>query len=137
MRYYRFNRDKSLGAVLQKRYKSSKKLGYTVMTNRSRILDSFYFQNQTWGALHKAWKGYVIAKNKYEADRMYYYATVIQKLPKELGLSVSSFPDLGLFGQEDVDNDLDREDNQEMTEEELLQELIKQDREFFDQQRNQ
>ena len=47
-------------------------------------LDSFYFENQTLGALHKAWKGFVIAKNKYEVDRMYYYATVIQKLQKEL-----------------------------------------------------
>jgi isocitrate lyase len=108
-----------------------------IRTSRSQILDSFYFQNQTWGALHKAWKGYVIAKNKYEADRMYYYATVIQKLQKELGLSISSFPDLGLFGGEDVDDGSDCEDNQEMTEEELLQEQMKQDREFFDQQRNQ
>ena len=33
-------------------------------------LDSFYFENQTWRALHKAWKGFVIAKNKYEVDRM-------------------------------------------------------------------
>ena len=47
-------------------------------------LDSFYFENQTWRALHKAWKGFVIAKNKYEVDRMYYHATVIQKLQKEL-----------------------------------------------------
>ena len=34
-------------------------------------LDSFYFENQTLGALHKAWNGFVIAKNKYEVD---YYA---------------------------------------------------------------
>jgi len=39
-----------------------------------------YFENQTWDALHKAWKAYVIAKNKDEPDRMKYYAIVIQKL---------------------------------------------------------
>jgi hypothetical protein len=66
-----------------------------VDSNRSRFLDSFYFESQTWGALHKAWKGYVIAKNKDELDRLGYYAAVIQKLQKELGLKVSSFPDLG------------------------------------------
>jgi hypothetical protein len=65
-------------------------------TNRSRLLDSCYFESQTWGALHKAWKGYVIAKNKYELEKEDYYANVIQKLPGELGLPISSFPDLGL-----------------------------------------
>jgi hypothetical protein len=65
-------------------------------TGRSRLLDSYYFENQTWGALHKAWRGYIIAKNKDEIDRLYYYAEVIQKLQRELGLPVSSFPSLGL-----------------------------------------
>ena len=70
-------------------------------TNRTRLLDSCYLENQTWGALHKAWKGYVIAKNKSvielsEIEKMYYYAEVIQKLQRELGLPISSFPDLGL-----------------------------------------
>lgn len=69
-----------------------------------RILDSFYFENQTWGALHKAWKGYVIAKNKDEFDRLEYYASVIRKLQKELGLEVSSFPDLGLMAPEDIND---------------------------------
>jgi hypothetical protein len=67
-----------------------------INTNRSKLLDSFYYENQTWGALHKAWKGYIIAKNKQEYDRREYYAAVIQKLQSELGLRVSSFPDIGL-----------------------------------------
>jgi len=48
--------------------KPLKKLCYMANTNMSKLLDSFYFDNQTWGALHKAWKGYVIAKNKHEYD---------------------------------------------------------------------
>lgn len=48
--------------------KPLKKLCYMANTNRSKLLDSFYFDNQTWGALHKAWKGYVNAKNKHEYD---------------------------------------------------------------------
>ena len=104
-----------------------------VRTNRSRILDSFYFENQTWGALHKAWKGYVIAKNKDEFDWIEYYASVIQKLQKELGLRISSFPDLGLMAQEDIDDDSECETNtEEMTGEEILQLLMKHDREFLD-----
>ena len=65
-------------------------------TGRSRLLDSCYFESQTWGALHKAWRGYIIAKNKDEIDRLYYYVEVIQKLQQELGLPLSSFPSLGL-----------------------------------------
>ncbi len=33
-----------------------------INTDRSKMLDSGFFENQVWGALHKAWKGYVIAK---------------------------------------------------------------------------
>jgi hypothetical protein len=33
------------------------------------MLDSGFFENQVWGALHKAWKGYIIAKTKDEYDK--------------------------------------------------------------------
>ena len=65
-------------------------------TNRSKLLDSFYYDSQTWGELHKAWKGYVIAKHKHEHDKREHYASVIQKLQNELGLRVSSFHDIGM-----------------------------------------
>ena len=98
-------------------------------TSRSRLLDSCYFENQAWGAIHKAWKGYIIAKNKDEVDRLYYYAEVIQKLQRELGLSVSLFPPLGLSPQkladdasedytsEEFDRALRREQNHDPSEE--------------------
>ncbi|MFL6378305.1 MAG: hypothetical protein ACJ72R_12700 [Nitrososphaeraceae archaeon] len=47
------------------------------------------------GALHKAWKGYVIAKNKGEDDKKEHYACTIQECQDDLGLKVSSFPDIG------------------------------------------
>jgi hypothetical protein len=103
MKYYKFNRDQSVNALFK--YKNSwRKIEYHARRNKLRILDSFYFENQTWGALHKAWKGYVIAKNKDEFDRLEYYASVIRKLQKELGLEVSSFPDLGLMAPEDIND---------------------------------
>jgi hypothetical protein len=54
-------------------------------------LPSGYKVNQTWGAIHKAWVGYCIAINKFEPEKEIYYAKVIQKLQKELGLEVSEF----------------------------------------------
>ena len=50
----------------------------------------------TWGALRKAWRGHAIAKNKYEYESMEQYATVIQKLKREVGLRISSFSGIGL-----------------------------------------
>jgi hypothetical protein len=96
MKCYRFNRDRTFAAKFYRPYYSRKRLLYMVGTNRSRLLDSCYHESQTWGALHKAWRGYIIANNKDEIDRLYYYAGVIQKLQRELGLPVSSFPSLGL-----------------------------------------
>ncbi|HJS63781.1 MAG TPA: hypothetical protein VJ767_02855 [Nitrososphaeraceae archaeon] len=43
------------------------------------------------GALYKAWLGYWITIDKLEPDKEIYYAKVIQKLQRELGLEVSEF----------------------------------------------
>lgn len=94
MRCYKF-RNSSFDPV-QKRLKSWKKMSYLASRNKLRLLDSFNYENQTWGALHKAWLGYIIAKNKYEPDKIVHYANIIRKLQKELGLEISSFPDLNL-----------------------------------------
>jgi hypothetical protein len=97
-------------------------------TNRSKLLDSFFYDSQTWGALHKAWKGYVIAKNKHEYDRMEYYASVIQKLQSELGLRVSSFHHIGLSAlkfyssrySECLKKNNNNDNRESLTQEELL-----------------
>jgi hypothetical protein len=53
------------------------------------------------GALYiKAWLGYVIAKSKGEYDKQLHYASIIQKLQRELDLEVSSFPQLGNYNLE-------------------------------------
>jgi hypothetical protein len=65
-----------------------------------------------------AWKGYVIAKNKDELSRMKYYAIVIQTLERELGIKVSSFPELNLLALQFV------QDNPEYMDKELAGEEI-------------
>jgi len=72
-------------------------------TGQSTVLKSGYTVDQTWKGLRKAWLGYNIAKNKGEDDRMVYYAKVIQKLRKELGLSPANFSHL------DIDKDITKE----------------------------
>ena len=51
---------------------------------------------QSWGALRKAWKGYRIAKVQDDNTKMTEYASKIRKIQQELGISVASFPHLGI-----------------------------------------
>lgn len=46
--------------------------------------------------MRKAWKGYRIAKVNGDNGKMKEYALKIRKLQGELGISVASFPHLGL-----------------------------------------
>jgi hypothetical protein len=67
-----------------------------ILTGRSKVLDSGYFDNLVWGALIKAWKGYKIAKNKDEYEKMIRYARIIQESQHDLGLEVDSFDNIGM-----------------------------------------
>ena len=93
-----------------------------VNTDRSKMLESGFFENEVWGSLHKAWKGYVIAKNKDEYEKMVHYARIIQENQHDLGLEVSSFPNIGMsatsFLQELVQKDADNQVEQEASGEE-------------------
>ena len=98
MKYHKFNRRGRYDLfALRTYYKSRKKQDYMVNTGRSKLLDSFFFENQVWGALHKAWKGYVIAKNKGEDDKKEHYARIIQECQDDLGLKVNSLPDIAFL----------------------------------------
>jgi hypothetical protein len=99
MKFSKFNRNRSLDPF-QKYRISQNKVNYLANRGTLRVLDSIHTENQTWGALHKAWLAYVISKNRFEPRRMEYYARVIQKLQNELGLPISSFPDLNIYPSE-------------------------------------
>jgi hypothetical protein len=91
--------------------KSSKKRDYIVNTGRSKLLDSFYFENQAWGALHKCWKGYVIAKNKDEHEKMEIYGRRIPEWQHALGLPIDSFDDIGMSADDFLSEIAGEEDN--------------------------
>ena len=65
---------------------------------KDRKLPSGYTVGQTWGALHKAWLGYCIALHKNEGEKTLYYASIIQKLQRELGIQVREFAEVDMFG---------------------------------------
>jgi hypothetical protein len=105
---FRHNYHKDYLAMKKGTYDYSKI--YRVFHKHGTLLDSGWYDTQTWGSLHKAWLGYVIAKNKGEHDKQIHYASIIQKLQKELNLEVSIFPQLGLYGIEEVEEQYDDND---------------------------
>jgi hypothetical protein len=104
-----------------------------INTDRSKMLDSCFFENQVWGALHKAWKGYVIAKNKDEYEKMEHYAHIIQKLQHDLGLPISSFDDIGMSVTSFLWQIVQKEDNNIEEEQEASDEEYQTNR--YDQER--
>ena len=65
---------------------------------KDRKLPSGYTIGQTWGALHKAWLGYSIALSKNEDENALLYASIVQKLQRELGIQVREFAEVDMFG---------------------------------------
>ena len=62
-----------------------------------------YYDTQAWANLKKCWKGFIIANNNGDEEKMLYYAKGIMKFQKQLGLEERVFPDLGLWEIEDND----------------------------------
>jgi hypothetical protein len=127
MKCFKFNSNRSADAI-EKYRRSWDKTKYMARRNKSQLLDSLYFENQTWGALHKAWKGFIIGKNKDEVDRMAYYAGVIQKLQRELGLQISIFPELKLVPLDSFDGNAEFMP-EEISEEEAFDLMVERDAE--------
>jgi hypothetical protein len=65
-----------------------------------------------WGALHRAWVGYVIAKSQDDYERMRKYAIVIRKFQRRLNIAISDFLDIGVYGfEEDFENKEEDDDS--------------------------
>jgi hypothetical protein len=65
-----------------------------------------------WGALHRAWVGYVVAKSQDDLDGMKKYAIVIRKFQRRLNIAISDFPDIEVYGfEEDFENKEEDDDS--------------------------
>jgi hypothetical protein len=54
--------------------------------------------NESWGALKRCWRGYRIAKQNGDYERLVLYAKRIRKLQFELGIGIAEFLDIGIIG---------------------------------------
>jgi hypothetical protein len=89
---YRMTNDKVWKLIMQRKYKFDPNQFYRKgWKYGDYLLPSGFYVSQTWGALHKSWVGFVIAKEKYEWDKLEMYAKRIRKLERELGIEVTDF----------------------------------------------
>src|SRR5215218_4041588 len=55
-----------------------------------------------WGALDRAWVGYIIAKSQDDYEKMRKYAIVIRKFERRLNIAINDFPEIGIYGFERI-----------------------------------
>jgi hypothetical protein len=101
----RRNRSKhtTLDSILQRDFLN---LNKHLARRDATLLDSGFYDTETWGGLRKCWTGYKIANSEDDTEDMKYYAKGIRKFQRELKISVSEFPQFGLLGRkmpEEVD----------------------------------
>jgi hypothetical protein len=86
--------------------------GYNSRATYRPIYNKHRKTTPEWGALHKAWVGYVIAKNQDDLEKMRKYAIVIRKFQRRLNIAISDFPDIGVYGfEQDFENKEEDDDS--------------------------
>lgn len=82
----------------------SKRFGYldsyTTAERRLLVCPSRYTFPQGMNKLNKVWWGYRRSRNENNIERMEHYARQIQDVQEDLGLKTTSFPHLGIYGDQ-------------------------------------
>ena len=86
--------------------------GYNPRATYRPIYNKHRRRTPEWGALHRAWVGYVIAKSQDDYEKMRKYAIVIRKFQRRLNIAISDFLDIGVYGfEEDFENKEEDDDS--------------------------
>jgi hypothetical protein len=92
MSYRRRNRLRKGKRGITSSYSYNPRATYRPIYNKHRR------RTPEWGALHRAWVGYVIAKSQDDYEKMRKYAMVIRKFQRRLNIAISDFLDIGVLG---------------------------------------
>ena len=117
---------------MYRRMRNHEKLKYKARTGRlsGKMLESGFYEDQTHGALQKAWVAYVISSKKDDLERKEYYAAVIKKLEHELGKTVTDFPELRLMALDYYERNRDSFP-EDLSGEEVLELMRESDSDFW------
>jgi hypothetical protein len=89
--------------------------GYRSRSTYRPIYNKHRRRTPEWGALHRAWVGYVIAKSQDDYEKMRKYAIVIRKFQRRLNIAISDFPDIGVYGFEEDFENKEEDDDSKLT----------------------
>jgi len=89
---FRHNYHKNYVAMKKGTYDYSKI--YRVFHKHGTLLESGWYDTQTWGALHKAWLGYVIAKIKMNMTNKYNMLSSFKNYKKNMISKCHAFHNL-------------------------------------------
>jgi hypothetical protein len=79
--------------------------GYNSRATYYPVYNKHRCRTPEWGAIHRAWVGYVIAKSQDDNEKKRKYAIVVRKFERRLNIAISDFPDIGIYGfEEDFEN---------------------------------
>jgi hypothetical protein len=86
--------------------------GYNPRPTYRPIYNKHRRRTPEWGALHRAWVGYTIAKSQDDEENMKKYAIVIRKFERRLNIAINDFPEIGIYGlDEDFENKEEDDDS--------------------------
>jgi hypothetical protein len=86
--------------------------GYNPRATYRHIYNKNRRTTPEWGALRRAWVGYVIAKSQDDLEKMKKYAVVIRKFQRRLNIAISDFIDIGVYGfEQDFENKEEDDDS--------------------------
>jgi hypothetical protein len=88
--------------------------GYGSRAKYRPIYNKHRRRTPEWGALHRAWVGYVIAKSQDDYEKMRKYAIVIRKFQRRLNIAISDFPDIGVYGFEEEFENKEEDDDSKL-----------------------
>ena len=85
--------------------------GYSPRATYRPIYNKHGRRTPEWGALDRAWVGYVIAKSQEDYEKMRKYAIVIRKFERRLNIAINDFPEIGIYGFEDREDFENKEED--------------------------
>ena len=99
--------------------------GYGPRATYRPIYNKHRRRTPEWGALDRAWVGYIIAKSQDDYEKMRKYAIVIRKFQKRLNIAISDFLDIGIYGfEEDFENKEEDDDSKPAVYDPWIQERL-------------
>jgi hypothetical protein len=88
--------------------------GYSPRATYRPIYNKHRRRTPEWGALHRAWVGYTIAKSQDDYEKMRKYALVIRKFERRLNIAINDFPEIGIYGFEENFENKEEDDDSKL-----------------------